>query len=1151
MAQALSDFFADKNSAPFDGRIANLNLNVLNHIKSENISFAVGKGRFSEQFEGSVLVSREPIPELNVKTVLKVMKNYDYAKKSFLNELRAGTLRHPAIQPVFATYEDSVQLCVLSAFSELGDLEDLIKLDEKRLIQKEGVILEPCARLRVLIQISSAILYIHKLKFTHNDIKLANIVVDHCKNARLIDFGLYQKFDAVFDKISGTPCYLPNEINDETRIEALMFYSFGVVILAVLTGESPESSEVHITFGVESPESSETNGHSGVQSSESSETHGNSRVQSPESSEEHGDSRVETPMSSEKHEHSGVESPKSSEEHGDSKDETPMSSGKHEHSGVESPKSSEEYGDSRDETPESSGKHEHSGVEFPKSSEKHGDARNETPMSSRKHEHSGVESPKSSEEHGDSRDVTPMSSRKHEHSGVESPKSSEEHRDSRDETPESSGKHEHSGVESPKSSEEHGDSRNETPESSGKHEHSGVESPESSEENGDSADESPMSSGKHGNSKAVCKRPIAPLKDDVVEREVCQCYKRKNEKYLKWTDKQFSSLVEIALKCLRSTKKDEKEIDFCKDIHEKLVDVGRIHFSAFKYYSKDVYNPNAGESPESLEVHRNSKVESPESSEEHGNSKVESPESSKEHGHFRDESPESSGKHEHSGVESPKSSEEHGYSRIETPESSESHGYSRDVSPQKSEEHVNSKVEPPESSKEHGNSRDVYNPDAQAKPETHFKHDNCENCIINPVLQTQAFQHIEHNQCSSEVQLCRECIRSHYLNPIFCPTCGECRPNVDGASTALICLAGDGIGQYKKEERTVFQNDITLIANAFTERLPSVLCFDSERDFQNVCNEVGQNKDRITVVLFYSGHYDPKEGRFILKQDKYLSKKQLNKAVNKLINKKSKVVLFLGCCNAPSVSKWPARDGSNSKQAICDFIQVNATREDQAADADITEGSLFTRYIVQALDPRKRCKNCKICDDFSNDEKSYDTIKKIVDYVQSHYIANDYKRNIQKNIYGSSGSEEFVFSLKTNITIDMKMIKPRSDDTDSIKVEYFSSFNEIARKVFAKYFNLQDVDFSAYDDQIEKVIKVEDEITNESITSEKELVKAWNRKHNIRVSLCPVVHSAYSDDLIIFDKVQDEHGTTQGLSRLTSDYYEFRIPNMRFVIYSC
>ena len=919
MAQALSDFFADKNSAPFDGRIANLNLNVLNHIKSENISFAVGKGRFSEQFEGSVLVSREPIPELNVKTVLKVMKNYDYAKKSFLNELRAGTLRHPAIQPVFATYEDSVQLCVLSAFSELGDLEDLIKLDEKRLIQKEGVILEPCARLRVLIQISSAILYIHKLKFTHNDIKLANIVVDHCKNARLIDFGLYQKFDAVFDKISGTPCYLPNEINDETRIEALMFYSFGVVILAVLTGESPESSEVHITFGVESPESSETNGHSGVQSSESSETHGNSRVQSPESSEEHGDSRVETPMSSEKHEHSGVESPKSSEE----------------------------YGDSRDETPESSGKHEHSGVEFPKSSEKHGDARNETPMSSRKHEHSGVESPKSSEEHGDSRDVTPMSSRKHEHSGVESPKSSEEHRDSRDETPESSGKH------------------------------------------------------------------------------------------------------------------------------------------------------------------------------------------------------------EHSGVESPKSSEEHGYSRIETPESSESHGYSRDVSPQKSEEHVNSKVEPPESSKEHGNSRDVYNPDAQAKPETHFKHDNCENCIINPVLQTQAFQHIEHNQCSSEVQLCRECIRSHYLNPIFCPTCGECRPNVDGASTALICLAGDGIGQYKKEERTVFQNDITLIANAFTERLPSVLCFDSERDFQNVCNEVGQNKDRITVVLFYSGHYDPKEGRFILKQDKYLSKKQLNKAVNKLINKKSKVVLFLGCCNAPSVSKWPARDGSNSKQAICDFIQVNATREDQAADADITEGSLFTRYIVQALDPRKRCKNCKICDDFSNDEKSYDTIKKIVDYVQSHYIANDYKRNIQKNIYGSSGSEEFVFSLKTNITIDMKMIKPRSDDTDSIKVEYFSSFNEIARKVFAKYFNLQDVDFSAYDDQIEKVIKVEDEITNESITSEKELVKAWNRKHNIRVSLCPVVHSAYSDDLIIFDKVQDEHGTTQGLSRLTSDYYEFRIPNMRFVIYSC
>ena len=262
--------FSNKSSAPFDGRIARLDSKVLNHITGkttelepdEKISFDFVKGRFSEQDLGSVHVSWEKIPGLDTRTVLKVMKKDSnkvkdsFAKKSFQNELKAGTLRHFGVQPVLAIYEDSYQMCVLSAFSELGDLEEIIKQDEQWCEEKrtnsnaEGeLLLKPYMRLRVLIQISSAVQYTLRFKIAHLDIKLANIVLDANFNARLIDFGLSQHRDTAFDPTNSTPGYLPNECNAETRAENVVHYSFGVVMLATITGESPVETNVHSKYG--------------------------------------------------------------------------------------------------------------------------------------------------------------------------------------------------------------------------------------------------------------------------------------------------------------------------------------------------------------------------------------------------------------------------------------------------------------------------------------------------------------------------------------------------------------------------------------------------------------------------------------------------------------------------------------------------------------------------------------------------------------------------------------------------------------------------------------------------------------------------------------------------------------------------------------
>lgn len=96
---------------------------------------------------------------------------------------------------------------------------------------------------RLFLQILSAIRCCHSNKIIHRDIKLQNILLDHNKNIKLIDFGLSNfTQEGVFrDTFCGTPAYASPEIllGNKYNGPEVDLWSLGVVLYAMLTSEFP------------------------------------------------------------------------------------------------------------------------------------------------------------------------------------------------------------------------------------------------------------------------------------------------------------------------------------------------------------------------------------------------------------------------------------------------------------------------------------------------------------------------------------------------------------------------------------------------------------------------------------------------------------------------------------------------------------------------------------------------------------------------------------------------------------------------------------------------------------------------------------------------------------------------------------------------
>lgn len=91
-------------------------------------------------------------------------------------------LHHPAIVQHLESFEENGNLCIVTEYCERGDLA-------QRLEEKKGILLSEQQVLDWLVQCCLALLYLHKRKCLHRDLKLQNIYVMGDNELRLGDFG--------------------------------------------------------------------------------------------------------------------------------------------------------------------------------------------------------------------------------------------------------------------------------------------------------------------------------------------------------------------------------------------------------------------------------------------------------------------------------------------------------------------------------------------------------------------------------------------------------------------------------------------------------------------------------------------------------------------------------------------------------------------------------------------------------------------------------------------------------------------------------------------------------------------------------------------------------------------------------------------------
>ncbi|XP_065563338.1 tyrosine-protein kinase JAK2-like isoform X2 [Artemia franciscana] len=179
---------------------------------------------------------------------LKAGTDNEYTKKMFNAEVNAlKRLEHINIIP-------------LLGYSFDGQLGNIVyplmingSLDYRLLSEDDNSPLPWCVRVDIVHDVAKGLEYIHSQKsldgavLVHRDIKSANILLDQDLNAKISDFGLLRcgsnqemnKTLVMTQMPVGTNCYMPLEAFRGVVEPSWDIYSFGVVILEVLTGLPP------------------------------------------------------------------------------------------------------------------------------------------------------------------------------------------------------------------------------------------------------------------------------------------------------------------------------------------------------------------------------------------------------------------------------------------------------------------------------------------------------------------------------------------------------------------------------------------------------------------------------------------------------------------------------------------------------------------------------------------------------------------------------------------------------------------------------------------------------------------------------------------------------------------------------------------------
>ncbi|XP_022117951.2 interleukin-1 receptor-associated kinase 4 [Pieris rapae] len=217
----------------------------------------IGSGGFGDVFVGTY-------PNFGLLAVKKVHSNLDIkrkpdiAMKVFNAEVKfLSHFRHTNILPILGYSIDGPVPCIVSEYIDGGSLSEKIQAKVLNIEHRMNIILGTAKGLKYLhtnetpIQSNAELLNLGRAiasdsdhsttNFVHGDVKTANILLTKDYVPKLCDFGLAKQYDFTIMTTCpmGTSAYMAPEGLHGTITQKIDIYSFGIVLLEVLTGLKP------------------------------------------------------------------------------------------------------------------------------------------------------------------------------------------------------------------------------------------------------------------------------------------------------------------------------------------------------------------------------------------------------------------------------------------------------------------------------------------------------------------------------------------------------------------------------------------------------------------------------------------------------------------------------------------------------------------------------------------------------------------------------------------------------------------------------------------------------------------------------------------------------------------------------------------------
>lgn len=221
-------------------------MNALPYIPDYIIESALGEG-------GMATVYLAIQQKLNRKVAIKVLdpaflKNKVLADRFMIEAQTAANLSHPNIISIYDVGQVGKLYYIVMELLD-GSLKDLIKNSPNhRLPPKES--------LGIISKIAPALDYAHKQGIIHRDIKPDNIMFRSDGTPVLVDFGIARAVDTDLQMTKtgmgiGTPHYMSPEQCKTGPLDGRSdFYSLGVVLYELLTGEKPYKAETILAMAL-------------------------------------------------------------------------------------------------------------------------------------------------------------------------------------------------------------------------------------------------------------------------------------------------------------------------------------------------------------------------------------------------------------------------------------------------------------------------------------------------------------------------------------------------------------------------------------------------------------------------------------------------------------------------------------------------------------------------------------------------------------------------------------------------------------------------------------------------------------------------------------------------------------------------------------